>query len=79
MSGETFDCLAKRPKQYETFRGDLAGTQFAEVEVDVETGVVRVVKMVSVDGLRAEGEAAAHRAEPGDQRHDPGRILGGLF
>jgi xanthine dehydrogenase YagR molybdenum-binding subunit len=49
MPGETIDCLAKRPKQYETFRGDLAGTQFAEVEVDTETGEVRVVKMVSVN------------------------------
>ncbi|HEX9185875.1 MAG TPA: molybdopterin cofactor-binding domain-containing protein, partial [Vicinamibacteria bacterium] len=49
MSGETIDCTAKRPKQYETFRGDLAGTQFAEVEVDTETGEVRVVRMVSVN------------------------------
>jgi xanthine dehydrogenase YagR molybdenum-binding subunit len=49
MSGESIDSLVKRPKQYETFRGDLAGTQFAEVEVDVETGVVRVVKLVSVN------------------------------
>jgi xanthine dehydrogenase YagR molybdenum-binding subunit len=49
MSGETIDCLAKRPKQYETFRRDLAGTQFAEVEVDTETGEVRVIKMVSVN------------------------------
>ena len=49
MSGETIDCTAKRPKQYETFRGDLAGTQFAEVEVDTETGEVRVVKRVSVN------------------------------
>jgi xanthine dehydrogenase YagR molybdenum-binding subunit len=49
MSGETIDCLAKRPKQYETYRGDLAGTQFAEVEVDTETGEVRVIKMVSVN------------------------------
>jgi xanthine dehydrogenase YagR molybdenum-binding subunit len=49
MSGETIDCLAKRPKQYETFRGDLAGTQFAEVEVDTETGEVRVIRMVSVN------------------------------
>ncbi len=49
MPGETIDCTAKRPKQYETFRGDLAGTQFAEVEVDTETGEVRVVKMVSVN------------------------------
>ena len=49
MSGETIDCVAKRPKQYETYRGDLAGTQFAEVEVDTETGEVRVIKMVSVN------------------------------
>jgi xanthine dehydrogenase YagR molybdenum-binding subunit len=49
MSGESIDCLAKRPKQYETYRGDLAGVQFAEVEVDTETGVVRVVKMVSAN------------------------------
>jgi len=49
MSGETIDCTAKRPKQYETFRGDLAGTQFAEVEVDTETGEIRVIKMVSVN------------------------------
>jgi xanthine dehydrogenase YagR molybdenum-binding subunit len=49
MSGETIDCTAKRPKQYETFRGDLAGCQFAEVEVDTETGEVRVIRMVSVN------------------------------
>jgi xanthine dehydrogenase YagR molybdenum-binding subunit len=49
MSGESIEFTAKRPKQYETYRGDLAGTQFAEVEVDTETGVVRVVKMVSVN------------------------------
>jgi xanthine dehydrogenase YagR molybdenum-binding subunit len=49
MGGESIECLAERPKQYETYRGDLAGTQFAEVEVDTETGVVRVVKMVSVN------------------------------
>jgi xanthine dehydrogenase YagR molybdenum-binding subunit len=49
MSGETIDCTAKRPKQYETFRGDLAGAQFAEVEVDTETGEVRVIRMVSVN------------------------------
>jgi xanthine dehydrogenase YagR molybdenum-binding subunit len=49
MSGEVIDCLAKRGRQYETFRRDIAGTQFAEVEVDIETGEVRVVKMVSVN------------------------------
>src|SRR6185436_7765951 len=36
-------------KQFETYRGDIAGTQFVEVEVDVETGEVRVLKVVSVN------------------------------
>jgi xanthine dehydrogenase YagR molybdenum-binding subunit len=49
MPGEVIACVAERKKQYETFRGDLAGTQFAEVEVDTETGEVRVIKMVSVN------------------------------
>jgi xanthine dehydrogenase YagR molybdenum-binding subunit len=49
MPGETIEATAKRPKQYETFRGDLAGCQFAEVEVDTETGEVRVIRMVSVN------------------------------
>ncbi len=49
MPGESIEATAKRPKQYETFRGDLAGTQFAEVEVDTETGEVRVIRMVSVN------------------------------
>jgi xanthine dehydrogenase YagR molybdenum-binding subunit len=49
MAGEVIDCVAERKRQYETFRGDLAGTQFAEVEVDTETGEVRVLKMVSVN------------------------------
>src|SRR5260221_739440 len=49
MPGEVIDCVAERKKQYETFRQDIAGTQFAEVEVDTETGVVHVIKMVSVN------------------------------
>jgi xanthine dehydrogenase YagR molybdenum-binding subunit len=49
MPGEVIDESVRRPKQYETIRRDLAGTQFCEVEVDVETGQVRVVKMVSVN------------------------------
>ena len=49
LPGETLDCLARRGEQYETFRGDIAGTQFAEVEVDTETGEVRVLRMVSVN------------------------------
>jgi xanthine dehydrogenase YagR molybdenum-binding subunit len=49
MPGELIDVTAQRPAQYETVRRDLAGTQFTEVEVDTETGEVRVVKMVSVN------------------------------
>jgi xanthine dehydrogenase YagR molybdenum-binding subunit len=49
MPGEQIVCRADRKPQYETYRWDLAGCQFCEVEVDVETGVVRVVKMVSVN------------------------------
>jgi xanthine dehydrogenase YagR molybdenum-binding subunit len=49
MTGESIDVTAQRPKQYDPVRRDLAGTQFAEVEVDTETGEVRVVKMVSVN------------------------------
>ena len=49
MPGEVIACLADRKRQFETFRPDLAASQFAEVEVDVETGVIRVVKMVAVN------------------------------
>ncbi|MFI5341204.1 MAG: xanthine dehydrogenase family protein molybdopterin-binding subunit [Candidatus Methylomirabilales bacterium] len=49
MPGEVITCLADRKRQFETFRQDLAATQFAEVEVDVETGVIRVLKMVAVN------------------------------
>jgi xanthine dehydrogenase YagR molybdenum-binding subunit len=49
MPGEVIDCTAERMKQYETYRSDIAGTQFAEVEVDTGTGEVRVLKMVSVN------------------------------
>jgi xanthine dehydrogenase YagR molybdenum-binding subunit len=49
MAGEVIDATADRKRQFELFRDDLAGTQFAEVEVDTETGEVRVLKMVSVN------------------------------
>ena len=49
MPGEVIDATAERKRQFETFRDDIAGTQFAEVEVDVETGEVRVLRMVSVN------------------------------
>lgn len=48
MPGEVITCVADRKKQFEAVREDLAATQFAEVEVDVETGVIRVLKMVGV-------------------------------
>jgi xanthine dehydrogenase YagR molybdenum-binding subunit len=48
MPGEAIVCVADRPRQFESYRDDLAATQFAEVEVDVETGVIRVLKMVGV-------------------------------
>jgi xanthine dehydrogenase YagR molybdenum-binding subunit len=49
MPGETIAALAERKKQFETYRQDLAGCQFVEVEVDVETGEIRVLKVVSVN------------------------------
>jgi xanthine dehydrogenase YagR molybdenum-binding subunit len=47
MPNEVISAVAERKKQFETFRQDLAGTQFAEVEVDTETGNVRVLKVVA--------------------------------
>lgn len=49
MPGEIIASFAERKPQFETYRRDIAGTQFAEVELDVETGEVRVLKMVSVN------------------------------
>jgi xanthine dehydrogenase YagR molybdenum-binding subunit len=49
IPGEQVSAVAERKKQYELFRSELAGTQFCEVEVDTETGEVKVVKMVSVN------------------------------
>ncbi|HEY7410496.1 MAG TPA: xanthine dehydrogenase family protein molybdopterin-binding subunit [Vicinamibacteria bacterium] len=49
MPGEVLSAVVRRKKQFETYREDIAGTQFAEVEVDVETGQVRVLKVVSVN------------------------------
>jgi xanthine dehydrogenase YagR molybdenum-binding subunit len=49
IAGEQVTATAERKKQYELFRTELAGVQFCEVEVDTETGEVRIVKMVSVN------------------------------
>ncbi len=48
MPGDVIVCLADRKPQFESYRNDLAATQFAEVEVDVETGLIRVLKMVGM-------------------------------
>jgi len=48
MPGEVIHVTAQRKPQYATYRPDIAGMQFAEVEVDVETGNVKVLKMVAV-------------------------------
>lgn len=48
MDGDEIVGRGERQPQFETYRQDLAGTQFCEVEVDVETGEVRVVKLVAV-------------------------------
>ena len=49
IPGEQVAATAERKKQYELYRGDIAGTQFCEVEVDTETGEVQIIKMVSVN------------------------------
>lgn len=49
MSGEQVAAIADRKKQYELFRSEIAGLNMCEVEVDTETGEVKVVKMVSVN------------------------------
>jgi xanthine dehydrogenase YagR molybdenum-binding subunit len=48
MDGDEIVGRGERQPQFATYRQDLAGTQFCEVEVDVETGEVRVLKMVGV-------------------------------
>jgi len=49
IAGEQVTATSERKKQYELFRTELAGLQFCEVEVDTETGEVKIVKMVSVN------------------------------
>lgn len=49
IAGEQVSATSERKKQYELFRTELAGAQFCEVEVDTETGEVRIVKMVAVN------------------------------
>jgi len=49
IPGDQVAASAERKPQYELLRPDIAGTQFCEVEVDTETGEVKIVKMVSVN------------------------------
>ncbi|MEO5761092.1 MAG: xanthine dehydrogenase family protein molybdopterin-binding subunit [Vicinamibacteria bacterium] len=49
IAGEQVAATAERKKQYELYRSEIAGLQMCEVEVDVETGQVRIIKMVSVN------------------------------
>jgi xanthine dehydrogenase YagR molybdenum-binding subunit len=49
IAGEQVAATAERKKQYELYRQEIAGTQFCEVEVDTETGEVKIIKMVSVN------------------------------
>ncbi len=63
MEGDSKTFPGTRADPYQTFVGGVAGCQFAEVEVDVETGVVRVVRVVAlqdcgrvVDRLTAESQ-----------------------
>jgi len=48
IPGDSISAQGEHVMNYEGFRQGQAGCQFAEVEVDTETGVVRVLKVVAV-------------------------------
>ncbi|HKV53211.1 MAG TPA: xanthine dehydrogenase family protein molybdopterin-binding subunit [Candidatus Binataceae bacterium] len=48
IPADSLSADGERAANYEGFRLDQAGCQFAEVEVDCETGIVRVLKVVAV-------------------------------
>ncbi len=48
LGPEGLSVTGQRRPNYDGFHGDTAGCQFAQVAVDVETGVVRVEKVVAV-------------------------------
>ncbi len=48
MPVDTITTLGKFQGDVPPFNGEVAGVQFAEVEVDTETGLVRVIKVVAV-------------------------------
>lgn len=64
IPGDSISAEGERVPNYAGYRKDQAGCQFAEVEVDAEIGVVRVVKVVAVhdagriiDPLTAKSQA----------------------
>jgi xanthine dehydrogenase YagR molybdenum-binding subunit len=48
IPGDTLTVQGDRVQNYQSYRDTVAGVQFAEVEVDTETGKVRVIKVVAV-------------------------------
>ena len=48
IPGDSLSAEGERVPNYEGYRKDQAGCQFAEVEVDTELGIVRVLKVVAV-------------------------------
>ena len=48
MEGEAISHTGARQGEYTTFNGEVCGCQFAEVEVDTETGAIRPIKIVAV-------------------------------
>ncbi|MCA9519979.1 MAG: xanthine dehydrogenase family protein molybdopterin-binding subunit, partial [Myxococcales bacterium] len=48
LGSRTLTVQAERAANYDAFTKFIAGAQFADVEVDVETGVIRVIKIVAV-------------------------------
>jgi len=48
LPGDSLAAEGERPPNYAGFRRDQAGCQFAEVEVDTDTGIVRVLNVVAV-------------------------------
>ena len=63
MEGEKREFQGSRPAPYGVFQQGVAGVQFVEVEVDTETGVVRVTRVLAIqdcgrviDRLTAESQ-----------------------
>jgi xanthine dehydrogenase YagR molybdenum-binding subunit len=48
IPGASISAQGERPPNYDGFRADQAGCQFAEVEVDTDTGIARVLNVVAV-------------------------------